>query len=187
VRIRKRLSIPLLIAAALMVYALVATPPRLVQEPAPTTSESVMPDAYAEGVSMRSFSEDGILLERTDASTLRRFEAPGRVEFDEPRRWAYAATGDWYAVSREGELYERSDILELRGDVELRYETESVTFATDELSVNLGRQIAESDVGVRAFQPSEGNEIRADRLFTNLDRQVAVLTGNVRSVYVPED
>jgi lipopolysaccharide export system protein LptC len=71
--------------------------------------------------------------------------------------------------------------------VELRYETESVTFATDELSVNLGRQIAESDVGVRAFQPSEGNEIRADRLFTNLDRQVAVLTGNVRSVYVPED
>lgn len=136
---------------------------------------------------MRSFSEAGTLLERTDASALRRFEAPGRVELDAPQRWTYADTGDWYAESREGELYERRDILELRGDVELRYESESVTFVTDQLSVNLSRQIAESDVGVRVRQLSEGNELRADRLFTNLDRQVAVLTGNVRSVYVPEN
>ena len=185
-RIRKRLSIPLLIAATLMVYALIATPPRLVPDPQPTAVETLVPDAYAEGVSMRSFSETGVLTDRTDAEALQRFAVPGRVTFTAPRRWAYGPDGDWFAVSREGELFEASEILELQGDVQLRYETESVTFATEALTINLDKQIAESDAGVRSWQASEGNEVRADRLFTNLDRRVAVLTGNVRSVYVPE-
>lgn len=185
-RIRKRLSIPLLVAATLMVYALIATPPRLVQDPGPTAAEELIPDAYAEGVSMRSFSETGTLVSRTDAEALQRFTAPARVRLDAPRRWAYGTDSEWFAVSREGELFEDRDILELQGDVQLRYETEAVTFATEALTINLDKRIAESDAGVRSWQASEGNEVRADRLFTNLDRRVAVLTGNVRSVYVPE-
>lgn len=135
---------------------------------------------------MRSFSEAGVLMDRTDAEALQRFAVPPRITFDAPRRWAYGPDGDWFAASREGELFEGSEILELQGDVQLRYEAESVIFATDALTINLDRQIAESDAGVRSWQESEGNEVRADRLFTNLDRRVAVLTGNVRSVYVPE-
>lgn len=186
-RIKKRLSIPLLLASAAMVYVLVATPPRLVQEPAPTAPEAPTADAYASGVEMQVFDENGKVAQRTESDALKRFRDSGRTTFDRPRRWSFDADGDWYAVSEEGELFERRDILELRGDVQLRYESDSVMFATDELVINLDKQTARSVVGVRAWQDSDGSEIRADSLYTNLETQVAVLTGNVRSRYVPRD
>jgi len=186
-RIRKRLSVPLLLVAALTAYALFNTPAGLIQDPVPTASEGPAPDAYASGVSLRAFSEAGILLERTDARELRRFDGPGRVELDAPQRWSFDAQGSWFAVSQQGELFEHRDVLELRGDVELRYESRSVTFATEGMIIHLDKQTARSTSAVRAWQDDERSEMRADTLFADLDRRVAILNGNVRSVYVPEN
>lgn len=181
---KKRLSIPLLLCAGGVVYALVSAPPQLVApEPAASSPEEPAPDSYAVTVSLHAYGEDGRLLDRTDARLLRRFEGQALLELEAPRRWGHDGDGGWVASAQRGELSEQRDVLHLRGDVRLRHEVEGVEFVTEAMQINLDRQTARSLAPVHSSQGD--NETRADTLWVNLDTEVAVLTGNVRSVYVP--
>jgi LPS export ABC transporter protein LptC len=183
--VKRRLSLPLLLCAALLIYALTTPPPVMVREPAPTNPEARILDSYARTVIVRSFDEAGQLLDRTDALSLRRYKGAAVVELEEPRRWGYNGDSNWVASSQRGLLREERETLALEGAVNLRYSADGVEFATESLLLNLRTQTALSQAPVRAWQ--EGNEMRAEKLFANLDKKIATLSGNVTSVYVPDN
>ena len=183
---KKRLSIPLLIGASGLVYALWGTPPNIVV-PAPAEDEDSLPvpDSYATAVTVRRYSPKGELLDQTDAARLRRFVAEDRTEFEAPTRRGHDGDDGWTASAHSGEYSEGRTQLRLTGDVSLRYASRSLEFLTQTMHIDLDTQTARSLTPVRAWQ--DDGETVADRLFVNLDREVAVLTGDVRSVYQPNE
>jgi LPS export ABC transporter protein LptC len=183
--VKKRLSIPLLIGAGGLIYALVSTPPTLIAPPAtPATSDEAVPQSYASGVTVSVFGENGELLDRTLARSLQRFGDAGVIELDAPQRFGFGGDAGWRASAESGELVEASDVLRLSGDVTLRYTDEGVEFRTQEMVIDIPQQTARSLTPVRAWQLD--NETTADALWVHFEREVAVLSGNVRSVYRPE-
>lgn len=183
---KKRLSIPLLIGAGGLVYALWGTPPELVIPiPAADDDGLPVPDSYAEAVTVRRYSAEGALLDQTDAARLRRYVAGDRTEFDAPIRRGHEGDDGWTASAQSGEYSEGRTLLRLSGDVSLRYASRNLEFLTQTMHIDLNNQTARSLTPVRAWQ--DDGETVADRLFVNLDREVAVLTGDVRSVYRPDE
>jgi len=186
---RKRLSVPLLLGALGLVYTLWGSPPSLVTpDSAGPESTEAEPEAYARGVSLRRYGDDGALQEETDAQALRRYgvDLPGgdRVELDAPRRRGHGGDQGWVASARSGEYADGRERLHLSGEVRLRYAPRGLEFRTDAMLIDNARKTARSLAPVRAWQAE--NETTAEHLFVNLDREVAVLSGNVRSVYQPE-
>ena len=182
---KKRLSIPLLIGACGLVYTLVSTPPELIAPASPPpSSDEAIPESYASDVTVSVFGDSGELLDRTVAAELQRFRAAGVIELDAPQRFGFGGDAAWRASANSGELEEASDVLRLSGDVSLRYATEGVEFRTQEMVINLPQQTARSLTPVRTWQMD--NETTADALWVHFEREVAVLSGNVRSVYRPE-
>ncbi|GEM_PF-6011790 len=181
---KKRLSIPLVLCAAGLVYALVGTPPQIMPEPRGPVTETPIPDAYAGAVSVRQYGETGELEERTDADYLRRFTRRAVSELENPRRWGYGEDGPWQARALRGEILEQRDVLRLNGEVSIHYPGDDVEFTTEAMNINLERQIARSLAPVRVWQ--ESNETLADSLHLDLAKEVATLNGNVRTYYAPE-
>lgn len=184
-RVSKRLSVPLLLGAAVLLTALFETPRQLLPEAPPgLPTETVAADSYAFDVSMRNFDGEGVLLDRTDAQHLRRYASAELLEMETLQRWGYEGDSDWVAQADRGELMERNDVLKLRGDVRLRYVGESVEFMTEAMRFNLLKRTALSESPVTVFQGV--HETRADQLYAILNWKQARLKGNVRTVYVPE-
>ena len=181
---KKRLSIPLLLCCALLVYALVSEPPQIA-DPEPTASEVIPPESYAFDVIVRDYDDEGRLRDQTDAEALRRFPNKAAVELDRLRATRHSATGPWVADADRGLLNERRERLDLQGNVKLVYETDGVHFASDAMILNMRDNTARSAAPVRSWQG--GNETRADKLFVNLDRQTATLEGSVVTSYEPEN
>lgn len=181
---KKRISLPLLLCAGLLVYALVTPAPEFIPEPAPTEPDARSPLSYAHDVTLRSYGPEGTLADRTEARILRRFDDNAVVELTAPQRWGHRGSADWVASARTGILYEKRDALQLNGDVELRYTADGAVFSTQSMLINLRFQTARSLAPVRAWQGE--NETHAQMLTANLNLERATLTGNVRSVYVPE-
>lgn len=181
---KKRLSVSFLIGAGGLIYALWDTPPGLVDpEPDPEASEEALPDSYASGVEIRRYDSRGQLLDQTDAESLRRFLDPVRVELQGPTRLGHEGDANWTAAAREGVYTDNRSVLRLSGDVSLRYSERDLEYQTQEMEINFTTNAARSLTPVRAWQGA--NEILADRLFINLDKEAAVLYGGVRSVYLP--
>jgi LPS export ABC transporter protein LptC len=182
--VKKRLSIPLILCSGGLAYALLSAPPASIMSPDPPTEPAApQPETYARDVSLREYGEDGRLLSRTDATALRRYPDRGVAELDDPQRFGHEGNQGWRASATAGEWLEAREILRLDGDVSLRYDTEGVEFRSDTMVLDLREQTARSATPVRAWQDAQ--ETVADRLFVDLAREVAVLNGNVRSVYVP--
>ena len=79
---RKRLSIPLILAAALLIYAVQGPSPQLITGPEPVINDIPTPESYARGVTVREFSATGEALDRTEAKELRRFKESALIEMD---------------------------------------------------------------------------------------------------------
>ena len=181
---RKRLSIPLILCAGGLTYALLTAPPVSIVSPGqPTEPAAPQPETYARDVTLRSYGEDGRLLSRTDAVALRRFPDRAVAELERPQRFGHEGDDGWRASAMAGEWLEAREILRLEGDVSLRYDTKGVAFQSETMVLDLRDQTARSPTPVRAWQ--DAHETVADRLFVDLEREVAVLNGNVRSVYQP--
>lgn len=183
-RIRKRLSIPLLVAAGLLVYITFAPTPSLVKEVAPPAVSARSPDSYAWEVSVNDFDEQGALQGNTTAQALRRFPNEGIVELDAPKRRNFTADGQWFASAQRGQLRETTEVLVLEQDVRLQYDSNSVQFLTERMIINMPKQAARSTSSVRIWQAN--SETLAEQIYINLDRQIASLSGAVNTVYVPE-
>lgn len=182
---KKRLSVPLILGATALAYLLSGETPPLIQDaPTETSDEQAIPQSYARGVSVREFDPDGVLRDRTDAEELRRYPQQQRVELDAPKRWHYADEGPWQASAERGVLLERREHLRLTDNVQLRYDTQGVEFVTQSMILDLRQRKARSETPARAWQ--DGNVMLGDRLFVDLDRQLATLSGSVRTVYEPE-
>lgn len=181
---KKRLSVPLLLCAALLVYAMVIPSPGLLQDTSSPPITERAPDSYALAVTVNDYDESGTLRDRTEADMLRRYPDEALIELDKPRRRSYIDNGQWYARADQGTLRETSDVLTLSHDVQLRYSTDNLRFLSEEMAINLKTRVAESRTPVRMWQSD--NETRADRLYINLQSQVATLNGAVETRYVPE-
>ena len=149
-----------------------------------TCALPISPDSYAHGVVARQYNADGSLRSQTEATTLRRFEAQGRVELLAPRRRQFDGDDEWFASADRGLLQERRDLLRLSGTARLRYLTGAAQFDTEELLIDLRNKIARSLTPVLLVQ-EDGHRLRAQRLVADLERRRAVFTGDVASVYVP--
>ncbi|MEE4278502.1 MAG: LPS export ABC transporter periplasmic protein LptC [Halieaceae bacterium] len=181
---KKRLSIPLLLCFAGLAWALLTAPPVVIAPTAPPVEPAAeVPDSYASVVALRSFDENGRLLDRTEAAQLRRYLGRGVTEFEAPARFGHDGKTGWVATAAHGELLEASEVLQLSGDVRLRYEAEGVEFHSASMAINLAEGIARSRDPVRVWQGEQ--ETVANRLYVELEREVAVLTGNVRSILQP--
>lgn len=181
---KKRLSVPLILCAGGLTYALLTAPPANIVSPgSPTESPAAQPETYARGVTLRTYGEDGRLLSRTDAAALRRFPGSAVAELDEPQRFGHEGDQGWRASATAGRWLEARQVLNLEGDVILRYDTEGVEFRSDTMVLDLRDQTARSPTPVRAWQDAQ--ETVADRLYVDLEREIAVLNGNVRSVFEP--
>ena len=182
---KKRLSVPLLLGAAALAYLLTGETPPLIQDgPFPSEKARPAPQSYARGVSVREFGPDGVLRDRTDARELRRYPQQALVELDAPQRWHYADEGPWQASAENGVLLERREHLRLTDDVRLRYDTEGVEFLTQSMVLDLRQRKARSETPAQAWQGD--NVMQGGRLFVDLDRQLATLSQDVRTVYEPE-
>lgn len=163
---------------------MLAPTPRLIQPPAKVVDDTPVPDSYAENISVQDFDENGVPLHTTQANKLRRFERIARIEMEQPRRWGYEGDQNWVARAETGTLLERSEVLRLTGDVLLEYLDNNAKFATEAMSISLRKRTARSEAPVRVWQGS--NETRGDKLFADLNRQLATVSGSVRSRYLPE-
>ncbi|WOJ98341.1 LPS export ABC transporter periplasmic protein LptC [Congregibacter brevis] len=179
------MSIPLLLCAGLLLYTLLAPTPRLITESAAPKTDARIPQSYAQDVSVNDFDVTGALQGNTQATSLRRFPSEGIIELDEPKRYNYTADGEWFASAQTGQLRETTEVLVLDQEVRLQYDTENVQFLTDRMIINMPKQAARSTASVRIWQAD--NETIADQIYINLSRQVASLSGAVRTVYVPEN
>jgi LPS export ABC transporter protein LptC len=168
----------------MLVYVMLSPAPRIIQPPIPGDAAAHAPQSYAFGVKVLDFNENGLLESATDARELRRFDDASRLELDEPYRESFGDEGRWIASAHFGELYESQDLLVLSDNVHLHYSDDNVEFASEAMTINMARRSAESRVPVRVWQ--DANETRADRLYISLDRQIATLSGDVRTVYAPE-
>jgi len=168
-----------------LVYTMLAPTPRLVTEIAAPATDARIPDSYALNVSLNDFSEQGVLLGSTHAQALRRFPREGIVELDEPERHSYTADGEWFASARSGQLREKTDVLMLNREVRLQYASDNLQFLTDSMIINMAKQAARSTSSVRIWQAD--NETLAEQIYVNLEKQVASLSGSVRTIYVPEN
>lgn len=180
----KRLSIPFASGVALLAWGLLSPPAQLVQETVREAPAKAAPENYAINVSVSEFGVEGELLSVTRANALRRYPVDALVELDQPQREGHNGNFSWTAQASTGRLLERRDLLQLRGDVDLRYATEDVRFTSEAMNVNLAMERATSLAPVRSWQGE--HLVRADSLIVELDKQVALLSGDVRSLYVPE-
>lgn len=183
-RVRKRLSIPLLLSAALLVYTTLSPSPTLIKDSVAPTVPARVPESYATQVSVDDFDVEGVRQGSTEAVNLRRFPGEGIVELDEPKRHDYNSDGEWVATAHEGQLREKTEVLVLNGDVRLQYDADNVQFLTERMIINMPKQAARSTASVRIWQ--DENETVADQIYINLRAQVASLSGAVRAVYVPQ-
>ena len=161
-----------------------STPRLIVQSTTPAVSGRIA-DSYARSVSVNEFDESGVMRGSMSADTLRRFSGEGIVELDEPERHNYTDDGVWFASARTGPLREKTDVLLLSEEVRLQYDTENVQFFTESMIINIPKQAARSTSSVRIWQAD--NETVADQIYVNLSRQIATLSGDVRTVYVPQN
>ena len=164
---------------------MLAPAPRLITESAAPTTDTRIPESYAKDVSVNDFDATGKLQGKTQATSLRRFPDEGIVELEEPKRYNYTEDGEWFASAQSGQLREKTEVLVLDQDVQLQYDTENVQFLTDRMIINMPKQAARSTSSVRIWQAD--NETIADQIYINLSRQVASLSGSVKTVYVPEN
>ena len=182
---RKRLSIPLILAAALLIYAVQGPSPQLITGPEPVINDIPSPESYARGVTVREFSETGEALDRTEAKELRRFKESALIEMDEPRRWGHEGDDNWVATANSGELLERTSVLRLSGDVSLSYVADGARFEGESMIVHLDKRAARSSTPVTGWQ--DGNRISGNHFYADLKRQIATLSGGVSSRYLPDD
>ena len=182
----RQLSLPLLLIALLLAWALVSPQDPLLQPP-PTVSESTAPtpDSYAHGVVAYSYDREGKLRSRTQAEALRRFNAVEEVELAAPRRWEFDGDDEWFARAERGLLRERQDLLELRGNAQLEYLSGGAQLHTEALMIDITRKTARSLAPVDITQ-EDGHRMRAEQLVMELDLRRALFTGRVHSLYVPE-
>ncbi|MEM1404775.1 MAG: LPS export ABC transporter periplasmic protein LptC [Pseudomonadota bacterium] len=182
---RKRLSIPLLLAAAMLLYAVQGPGPQLITGPERIIDNTPSPESYARNVMVREFSDAGEPLDRTHARELRRFKESAIIEMDEPQRFGHEGNENWVARANTGLLLERTDMLELSGDVSLTYAADGAEFAGEAMKIDLARRTARSTTTVSANQGQ--NQVRGNIFFADLNREVATLSGGVSSRYVPDD
>lgn len=183
-RVKKRLSIPLLISALLIGYTLFEPPAQLSQDSMELTPPTSGPDSIADTVSLLQFDEAGVVLDQTNASQLRRFDKAALIELDELRRHGHAGDTNWTATADGGLLVETNNELQLEGNVQLRYEADDLQFRSAAMTIDLDKQIARSRSAVRVWQAR--NETTADALTVDLAKEQASMLGNVRAVYAPE-
>ncbi|GAB5414719.1 MAG: hypothetical protein Cons2KO_23220 [Congregibacter sp.] len=183
-RVKKRISVPLLLSAVLIGYALFKTPEQLTQDPEPSAPTAGLPDSFADKVELVQFDVQGRILDRTQAEYMRRFESAGLLEMDTLRRRGHAGDTNWHARADGGLLMEESNELQLSGDVRLRYESDNLEFRSASMIIDLDTQIATSTAPARIWQ--EDQETTADTLSVDLAQEQANMLGNVRARYVPE-
>jgi LPS export ABC transporter protein LptC len=181
---RRSLSIPLLLFALPLAWVLLAPQQTLLPEPpAPEDLPERIPDSYASNVRAREYDDSGKLLSETTAERLWRYSEGDVVEMSALTRVSHDPEGGWIASADEGTLHEPRDVLDLRGDVKLRYPDEGAVFHTEAMTINLDQESARSLAPVRIVQGD--NTLRGDQLYINLNAQRATLTGDVESVYAP--
>lgn len=181
---RHSLSIPLILFAALLAWALM-TPTQTLLVPTPPSAaiETRIPDSYAQGVVEREFDANGVLVSRTETTRLRRYRGAEITELDLPRRESFSADGNWVATANSGLLREGQETLQLDGHVELRYARDGVEFYSPSMLINLQERTARSLAPVEIRQGA--HRISADNMFITLESERATLTGGVQSTYVP--
>jgi len=183
--VTRQLSIPLLLVALLLAWALFGPSDRLLQPPpVEEKTTELIPDSYARDVIALEFNTDGSLASETRASTLERFAAAGRVELIEPQRREFSGTDEWYARARRGTLFERRESLRLWGEARLDYLSGSAELRTERLLIDLRNKRAFSQAPVTVTQ-ADGHRIEAKQLVADLAGQRAIFSDSVKSVYVP--
>lgn len=187
---RRSLSIPLLLFIALLAWTLMTPSSRLLRTaPPPAAPQKQLPDSYARGVVTSQYDDSGQLVSEMIAEELRYFRPRGRVEIDAPQRSSYGVDGNWIATANSGVIFEAREALRLNGDVQLSYTAadpavdESAEFRTEAMVINLADNTARSLAPAVAWFGD--NRISAPQLVVNLDREVAVLRGGVKSRYAP--
>ena len=100
-RIRKRISIPLLASFLVLAYSLLQPRGLIQAPPGPSLDEERIPESYAREVVVRDYSESGSLLDETSATELRRYTSGPRdfTELDNPRRSGHEGDFAWPVVS----------------------------------------------------------------------------------------
>jgi LPS export ABC transporter protein LptC len=180
----RRLSLPLLAFALLLLWVLLTPRQTLMQRPAPEPEDSGRPpDSYAVELIAREFDENGTLISETVAAELRRFQLQNLVAMSDLERRNFVTDGDWLTRADRGALNENNNVLELRGNVTLRYLAEGAVLSTEALDINLTSNTARSLAPVNGEQGD--NSFRAESMFVNMNSRRATFSDGVSSRFAP--
>ncbi|MDR2260439.1 MAG: LPS export ABC transporter periplasmic protein LptC [Azoarcus sp.] len=153
-------------------------------EPAAAAAENQMPDFVADTVRISGFSHDGALRYTLDSPRLTHLPHNGVTVAEQPRLRLFTQTRRMRIDADRGEVAPGGERVDLRGNVEARYEGEpdsAMHFFSDRLSVWPDEQRAASSAPVRLVRGNaraEANGIEADNLFGNMK-----LAGKVRMTF----
>ncbi|MEM6301504.1 MAG: LPS export ABC transporter periplasmic protein LptC [Pseudomonadota bacterium] len=215
--LKKRVSIPLLLCVAGVIYALLAEPPSIVRPSEPVVSLQSAPDSYAEELRLTTFDSSGNRRDETEAQTMHRYAASERTELSEVIRRGHGGDTGWVASAERGVYFERDNVMRLESGVRISYTeqatqaqdgegklvgdgqkqeirsvlaqqdsvAEKTTAETEAMLLNLNQETARSLAP--AIVQRGTDQVSGDALFVNMRKQVATLTGSVRSHYEPAE
>lgn len=181
----------------------------------PVVSLQSAPDSYAEELSLVSFDTSGARLDETEAQIMYRYAASERTELSELIRRGHGGDTGWVASAKRGVYFERENVMRLENGVRVSYTKRAAeprdgrrergedgkspgtgheqvgqdgvsvetTAETEAMLLNLNQETARSLAPATLQRGTDRTS--GDALFVNMRKQVATLTGSVRSYYEP--
>ncbi|MGE0370407.1 MAG: LPS export ABC transporter periplasmic protein LptC [Gammaproteobacteria bacterium] len=158
------------------------------QERAPAELRAERPDYYLTGFELTEMNAAGAVERRLSADDLYHYPDSATSTLTRPRLTVYEdGNAAWEIAALRGTASERERLINLQGDVRVRYSgttpAEDVRMYTDELDVWPDSKLAETRAVVRLEE--RAGVTRAIGMTADLERRRAVLHAEVRSEYAP--
>ena len=130
-----------------------------------------------------TYDEEGKLTDVLQAAAATFYPAKKQSELDSPRLYSHNINDDTWSVSAQIGRYEhKREILILTDTVVLSNDTNNVQLATEQMKIDLQRNLATSKVPVIITHGASST--RADGMVANLNAQTVRMQPNVESIYV---
>lgn len=157
--------------------------PGLAPNPQVSEWQQALPKTYLIKPRTSTYNEEGALTDVLEAETAKFYPGEHQSVLESPRLFSHNLDDDtWSASSDNGEFAHNRELLTLSNNVVLSNDTNLVVLKTEEMKIDLVRNMAISKVPVTVTQG--GSITSADGMIADLDSQTVRLRPNVESIYV---
>lgn len=175
--------IQMLLAVTLVIAAGYYLTPGLVPNPTVSEWQQALPKTYLINTRTSTYNEEGVLTDVLEATDAKFYPGEHESLMQSPRLFSHNLDEDtWSASADNGQFAHNRKLLTLTNNVSLSNDTNLVVLTTQEMKIDMVRNMAISKVPVTVTHGA--STTRADGMIADLDSQTVRLRPNVESIYV---